>query len=749
MTKYTQPKIEATPIIDNLTSTDTDKVISANQGKVLDDKISEVTTSLSTSIVDTLNGNEVDRRPTVHTVKDALDARADLTNNKIPLSQLPESLINNNDDGIDRLVAGDGVVVTTKNNKVYVSRAPTKESISNTLSKIKKTKLASALKYKDICYCDNLKLFVAIASNSNKVVTSTDCKVWTEVSLPTVMDYTSIAYSNKLHKICIVGKSTNRFVMSDDGVTFYNGINTASDIIENYVDIVAADNIGMLVAITDKGKMVTTTDGITWTQSSLPTIITGTDYNAITYSPIHNKLVAVGNIGIIVESNTITNATDPITFINKSIPNNTMNLSDVCYSKDLDMYCASTYNNMSRVAISKAPNFEWVIANMSNAISGSNWVKIQYIPFYKIFFMISSTENRAAISYNGDFWEAIDLPNIGNDAKYTSIASSTTINGTCLTVHNSDKFAVVNIDPPFVWDTVRWREYQIPQKLYWFNVCWSPDLKLFCAIGYNHNVAITSPDGITWTPRPMLSTVSQWRALCWSSELHMFCAVSSNKNRIATSPDGITWTERTSPILELMGICWSKELGIFCAVAGGNRNHAVISSDGITWTQVYLPYNNEWDKVCWSPELGKFFALPVLKTNTIAISSDGINWASVSLPIDSIWNGLCWSSELHTLCAVNSNAKSISTTDGKIWRIGSTIQSIGNIVCYAPKLHAFYGIASSIPVFSFDGVTWQIESTNVLQSSRVWRNICWAEELGIFCNISSNNDGKVAIGTPE
>ena len=35
MTKYTQPKIEQTPIIDNLTTADTDKVTSANQGKVL------------------------------------------------------------------------------------------------------------------------------------------------------------------------------------------------------------------------------------------------------------------------------------------------------------------------------------------------------------------------------------------------------------------------------------------------------------------------------------------------------------------------------------------------------------------------------------------------------------------------------------------------------------------------------------------------------------------------------------------
>lgn len=95
----------------------------------------------------------------------------------------------------------------------------------------------------------------------------------------------------------------------------------------------------------------------------------------------------------------------------------------------------------------------------------------------------------------------------------------------------------------------------------WRNVCWSPELGLFCAVGGNK--AATSPDGVTWTEHPMPE--GKWSAVCWSPEQGLFCAVGDNK--AATSPDGATWAERAIPKGQRRAVCWSPKLGLFCAVA--------------------------------------------------------------------------------------------------------------------------------------------------------------------------------------
>lgn len=61
----------------------------------------------------------------------------------------------------------------------------------------------------------------------------------------------------------------------------------------------------------------------------------------------------------------------------------------------------------------------------------------------------------------------------------------------------------------------------------------------------------------------------KWRAVCWSSELRLFCAVGDNK--AATSPDGATWTERAIPSGNKHSVGWSRKLRIFCAVGDDGK----------------------------------------------------------------------------------------------------------------------------------------------------------------------------------
>jgi hypothetical protein len=77
--------------------------------------------------------------------------------------------------------------------------------------------------------------------------------------------------------------------------------------------------------------------------------------------------------------------------------------------------------------------------------------------------------------------------------------------------------------------TAKWKDVPISSLKNWHGVCWSPELRLFCAVAYGSNTAATSPDGITWTQKTLPSSKS-WSSVCWSPELRLFCAVAGNSN---------------------------------------------------------------------------------------------------------------------------------------------------------------------------------------------------------------------------
>ena len=450
---------------------------------------------------------------------------------------------------------------------------------------------------------------MAISDNNNKVVTSSDCKIWNEVTLPTSLSYTSVIYSSKLHKICIVAKNTNQLLISDDGNVFTTV--TLPSLLD-YVDVVAIDNIdsatgGMFIAISTGTTIVVSTNGTDWVEKTIPAPVNNGTWNAITYNDTSKQLVIVGSNGSILMSNSnITSNVDSIVFTSKNLSSNTVNLSDVCYSSVFGKYCAVVSNNSNKAYTYDIGNDTWNEVALS---SSSNWIKVIYVPFYRAFFALSGSENKCAVSLDGITWKDINLPNTGSStSKYSSVACSEQLNCMCMTIDGANKFVVVGIDVPFVLSTIRWEEHTLPSSTYWHSICWSPELRLFCTVAYN-NKAATSPDGITWTERTLPSS-TDWYSICWSPELRLFCIVAYGSNKAVTSPDGITWTERTLPSItnSWINICWSPELRLFCAIAYSS-NKAATSPDGITWTERTLLSSDSWQSISWSSELQQFCAI--------------------------------------------------------------------------------------------------------------------------------------------
>lgn len=183
---------------------------------------------------------------------------------------------------------------------------------------------------------------------------------------------------------------------------------------------------------------------------------------------------------------------------------------------------------------------------------------------------------------------------------------------------------------------------------------------LFVGLDASGNaIAITSPDGITWTQRNLPST-STWAAVEYGTN---FVAVSTSTSNVAlTSPDGITWTVRTLPSQS----SWSAikyNNGTYLATVGGATTAATSTDGGVTWTGRTLPVSIRSGYLSLSAGAGVFLMLTPNST-TYYTSANGISWTARTLnfiPIGAVYaNGvfMVWGSA-GTACA--------TSPDGLTW----------------------------------------------------------------------------------
>lgn len=281
-----------------------------------------------------------------------------------------------------------------------------------------------------------------------------------------------------------------------------------------------------------------------------------------------------------------------------------------------------------------------------------------------------------------------------------------------------------------------WIQQSTPSGGSWTDVCWSPQLKLFCAVGYYaSNYVMTSPDGAVWTART--APASTWRGVCWSPDLELFCAVGRNTDisagTVMTSPDGITWTSQTcSYYSRWYDVCWSPELGKFCAVASlGATQRIMISSDGASWTGYAPPVYNSWNSVCWSPELELFCAVSDSgSSNKVITSPDGVVWTPRTTNND-FWFGVCWSPELELFCAVayyGTGGQVMTSPNGVTWTPRNAVNdNYWYDVCWSTERSIFCAVAmtpeSEGVMISEDGTTWAAQEA---AENEEWVAVCWS-----------------------
>ena len=161
--------------------------------------------------------------------------------------------------------------------------------------------------------------------------------------------------------------------------------------------------------------------------------------------------------------------------------------------------------------------------------------------------------------------------------------------------------------------------------------------------------AYTSTDGITWTLMTVGSGVNSYRNITYGNGLFVASGFTPSFTvAIATSPDGVNWAEYDSITSGLGHVVFGN--GVF-AVYPTEGQTAITSTDGFTWTEqstTGLPILSDYFTLSYGAGIFVVCRYGISTSNGwFAISTDGINWTSTNTPSSAPY----WGSPLSSVYA--------------------------------------------------------------------------------------------------
>lgn len=510
------------------------------------------------------------------------------------------------------------------------------------------------------------------------------------------------------------------------------------------------------VAVGDNGRILTSTDGKTWSIK-----YTGTIYriNSVIYG--NGKFVAVGNSGTILSSQ----------------DGNSWTIQDSAKFYYDNLYSV-TYDGKQFVTVGSNANNSTILTSAD----GMAWTRQTSIATRAL---LSVTTGNGLLVAVGDSGKIITSPN----ATQWTLQNSNSISKLTSICYANNKFVAVGGQAVILTslDGITWRwgggtwqgasvrpstlcygnsKFVILSNTFTDSIITSTDdstwtinktgirhtfesvsygCSLFVAVsseGAHGSLIFSSQDGITWTmlnsetnPSTINSVAStnsrivavrssgnlltssdgtSWSLLNSGSTNHLrgvaignsqFVTVGDN-GTILTSPDGLIWTIRVSGVSRgLYSVCYSNNQ----FVAVGSNGTILTSPDGTTWSQRTSGNTNDFFSVCFGEN--KFVAVGY--SGTILYSLDGISWSKDSSGTTVALKSVAYGDS--QFIAVGLNDTLLSSHDGIQWSKitqGNGLHfSAGSSVCYGN--HSFVIVGQKILVLSNnDGITWK--SINLL-----------------------------------
>ncbi len=425
--------------------------------------------------------------------------------------------------------------------------------------------------------------------------------------------------------------------------------------------------INNFVAVGWSGTILSSPDGIIWTNRSLETQY---ELEGVTYSI--NTFVAVGKNGIILTSS------DGITWTSQS-SGTTNNLFGVICGGDTFVVVGE-----NGTILSSPDGINWT----SRSSETSN--NLRGVTYGNKVFVVVGWESLLT-SPDGEIWTSRTL----NTGKMLfGLEGVTYGNGTFITV-GWNGMILSSIDG-LTWIDRSLETSNLAGVTYGNNT--------FVAVGnigsFKTQPIFTSSDGITWT---------SWSSDC-TEYLNVviygkstFVTVGSN-GTILSSPDGISWTSQSFGTTESLN---DVTYGNYIFVAVGYNGTIVTSVDGITWTRQLSGTTNGLIGLAY----GDNIFVAVGSNGTILSSPDGINWSNQSFGMKNYFLEVTYGN--HSFVAVDLDGDIWLSLDSKTWiaqRLPNSLYGVG--VTYGNNTFVVVGRQGSI-FTSPDGVTWTNRSLGI------------------------------------
>lgn len=465
---------------------------------------------------------------------------------------------------------------------------------------------------------------------------------------------------------------------------------------------------GIYVAVGDGGAIVTSTDGINWTER---TSDTGKNLHGIVYGG--GIFAAVG--GDFTEG-TILTSPDGITWTGRS-------------SGTTETITGITYGNGTFVAagiwgtiLTSPDGITW-----TGRTSGTT-AYLNGVTFGNGTFVTVGEQGTILTSPDGITWtgRASGMTGAVNEVTYgngifIAVGSGgkilTSPDGVTWTSRTSGSFGdlqgaaygngvfVVVVPSSFSdnilvsSDGVSWTKRSTANDEYLYGVTFGNGN--FAAVGEGGEI-FTSPDGLNWTRRlatPVLGVKKYFNGIAYGGGTFV---VVGREGSIITSPDGINWAARNSGTSEFLG---GAAYGNNTFVTVGDNGKVLTSTDGINWTA----RASGTTQYLWRAAYGNGAFVAVGENGAIVTSPDGTTWTARTSGTTNNLTGVTYGNGI--FIAVGANGALLTSPDGENW---TSRPSPGNLdgVTYGNGIFVAAGGSGTI-LTSPDGVNWTSRESGI------------------------------------
>ncbi len=319
-----------------------------------------------------------------------------------------------------------------------------------------------------------LALVSSVAIMSQQV--RADGTTWTARSAAEANQWTSVTFGNGTF-VAVSNNGTNRVMTSTDGITWTPRSVPAS----SWASVTYGNGVFVAVAGFGTDRIMTSPDGVTWTPRGSST----DSWAGITFG--NNTFVAVAAMG----TNRVMTSTDGITWTNRSVP-----------TGGIQGWSAVTWGNNKFVAIS----FTGFNDRVMTSPDGVTWTYAQAI----------HNGNWSSIAYGNNLFVAT-ASNSGSSSDYLMTSS----------------------------DGTTWTPRTAAAGNGWASVVYGGG-KFVAVANSGSNRVMTSTDGITWTGHSA-ADASGWSSVTYGNGLYVAVASNGSGSRVMTSGAQVAPTTTAAP----------------------------------------------------------------------------------------------------------------------------------------------------------------------------------------------------------